>query len=178
MKRVRHGAMCIVLAFSISLIGAVNAIAHDEVDPPRGQADAPVPRNGNSEAVRSPSSSSAKAVPNIEQPDPGTGCTIPPGGIYGCWWIKSYFRGSNFSIPATKYAQRTVCGFWDLSKSPSGWENKISSMANWTRDPHYYFTGKNGSGSRLTIARNSSRATLTSTFDNKIKSMSLICYAA
>ncbi len=168
---------CLAIFLSVSLAHPAVSHADDEVDPLSGQTARPVPRDGDG-SVAEPTSQSSSVVPNVVQPNPPTGCDIPAGGIYGCWWKDSYFRGSNFSIPATKFAKRTVCGFWDLSKSPSKWQNKISSMANWTNDSHYYFTGKNGNGSRLTVSKNSSRSTLSSTFNDKINSVSLICYAA
>ena len=175
--RVLRVAACLAILISVSLAHPAVSYADDEVDPPSGQTARPVPRDGDGN-VAEPTSPSSSVVPNVVQTNPPTGCNIPAGGIYGCWWKDSYFRGSNFSIPATKYAQRTVCGFWDLSKSPSDWQNKISSMANWTNDSHYYFTGKKWEWKSFDRFQNSSRATLSSTFNDKINNVSLICYAA
>lgn len=118
---------------------------------------------------------STRSVPNIVDPDPSNGCPIPKEGIYGCWWQKSYFRGYNFSIAAVKFKEETDCQFGDLGAF--GWANRISSMANWTRSPHYYYAKTNLKGRRVTLPANTSRATLGKSDDNNFESVKLRCYA-
>ncbi len=168
----RRIALALALTPLLLLWNPAASFAEENVGP------TPPATTTNSPTVKT-SETGSKVTPAIAlPPDPQTGCIVYPGGIYGCWWERSGYRGATLSIPAVKFAKDTTCGYYDLTANPSGWANRISAVANWTRSPHYYYNQKNAKGSRLTVAAFTSKSSLSSTFDNRILSMTLTCYAA
>lgn len=115
-------------------------------------------------------------------PGGATGCTQYSGrGTMGCFWEYRDHSGANFSIPWTTPADldsskaTVVCSYGDLNTAPARWGNRISSMSNWTKYTHTYYTGKNKSGASRAVAKGASVTALTSSLDNEFESLYMTC---
>jgi hypothetical protein len=109
-----------------------------------------------------------------------TGCKVASSEtLLGCFWADSYFRSYNLTLynPNSNSSKGVFkCVHDNFAVKPSGWNDRISSMSNWSTYSHYYFTDAGRRGTRYTLGAGKSVATLTSAYDNKFSSIELTCY--
>jgi hypothetical protein len=99
----------------------------------------------------------ATATPESVTPDQLNAGTTGPDASYV---LSIDFRNNNFGSPTLTWNESSKCGKFQSATMPSGWNNDISSVANYNGCATTLYNNTNFTGATYSIGKNGSAASL------------------